>query len=209
MIDLKALPVKRPYLYHLTHRSNLPYILSTRTLFCASELFRQSGSEQHRYLRARRSQHVLIEVDRQKIQIRDQRPISEKALSKCLEEGLQAPDYYEILNQRVFMWATVERLDRHYQRYASERPVLLRFLSEEIIRLNQAIEFSRLNSGATRPNSHLGGIAPRRGRGTFQRPRAFEYGVSKIVEVTFPDRCVLPREIELADTPEGPWLLAS
>lgn len=205
MIDLKALPLKRPYLYHLTHRVNLPKIVSTRTLFSASELFRQSGCEDH--VRIRRREHVLIEIDGHSIHIRDQRPISEKALPKCLEKGLRVPDYYELLNQRVFLWATVERLNRHYQRYATERPVLLRFLTEDIVRLNPHIEFSRLNSGATRANSHLGGIAPRRGRGTFQGPGAFDYGISSIVEVTFPFRCVLPEKFELSHTPEGPWKL--
>lgn len=137
--------------------------------------------------------------------IRDRHTIFEVALRKCLENGLQIPDYYELLNGRVFLWPTVPRLRRHYKRYASERPVLLRFDTSELLALNPRVELSRLNSGATRPNSHLGGIAPRRGRNTFQPAETCNLKFYDIAEVTVVERCRMPNRLWKANAPDGPW----
>ncbi len=208
MIDLELLSQKRPFLYHLTSKSNLPSITSSRTLLSTSVLLEQADDPGvNSYLRSRRKNHLLIQIGGRQVLIRDQRPLSEKALPKCLEGGLTPEDYYELLNQRVFLWATLPRLSRHHDRYRSEDPILLRFPTAEIIRLNPTVEFSRLNSGATRANSHLGGIAPRRGRETFQVAKDYGYAISSIVEVTVRQRCVLPARFESASNPEGPWFL--
>jgi len=206
MIDLKFLSQKRPFLYHLTSKSNLSSILSSQSLLSASILLgRADGPGVTSYLRVRRANHLTIEIKGQPVLIRDQRPLSEKALPKCLDDGLIPEDYYKLLNDRVFLWATVLRLCRHHDRYRSEDPVLLRFPTAELLRLNPDVEFSRINSGATRANSYLGGIAPRRGRETFQIAANCAYGISSIVEVTVRQRCILPERFELASNPEGPW----
>jgi hypothetical protein len=206
MIDLKLLSQKRPFVYHLTSNSNLPSILSSKALLSASVLLEQAdktGLKSH--LRVRRANHLPIEIKGRTLLIRDQRPLSERALQKCLDAGLTFEDYYELLNNRVFLWATVSRLCRHYDRYRSEDPVLLRFRTAELLRLNPNAEFSRINSGATRANSHLGGIAPRRGRETFQIAANCAYGIASIVEVTVRQKCMLPERFELGSNPEGPW----
>jgi hypothetical protein len=205
MIDLKLLSQKRPFLYHLTSKSNLPSIVSAKALLSASVLLGQADGQELLHSRVRRANHLPIEIKGRPVLIRDQRPLSEKALPKCLDDGLTPEDYYELLNDRVFLWATVSRLCRHHDRYRSEDPVLLRFPTAELLRLNPDVEFSRINSGATRANSYLGGIAPRRGRATFQPARDYAYGVSSIVEVTVRQRCILPERFELASNPEGPW----
>lgn len=206
MINLELLSQTRPFLYHLTSQVNLPSIVSSCTLLSTSVLLeRADDPSAQAHLRRRRPDHVTIEIDGREVKIRDQRPISEKALAKCLDGGLQSADYYELLNNRVFLWPTLERLGRHYDRYESEEPVLLRLSTREILALNSNIEFSRLNSGATRANSYLGGIAPRRGRDTFQSAQNCNYGISAIAEITVPQRCVLPAMIESARTPDGPW----
>lgn len=206
MIDLKLLSQKRPFLYHLTSKSNLPAIMSSKALLSASVLLEQAdGQGVTSYLRFRRANHLPIEIKGRRVLIRDQRPLSDKALQKCLEDGLTPEDYYELLNDRVFLWATVSRLCRHHDRYRSEDPVLLRFPTAQLLRLNADVEFSRINSGATRANSYLGGIAPPRGRATFQHARDYADRVSSIVEVIVRRRCVLPDRFESASNPEGPW----
>jgi len=210
MIDLELLSQKRPFLYHLTSKSNLRSITSSRTLLSTSVLLEQADDHGvNSYLRSRRKDHLPIEIGGRKILIRDQRPLSEKALPKCLEGGLTPEDYYELLNNRVFLWATLTRLCRHHDRYRSEDPVLMRFPTTEILRLNPNVEFSRLNSGATRANSYLGGIAPRRGRETFKLAEDYGHGISSIVEVTVRQRCLLPTRFESASNPEGPWSLVT
>jgi len=44
--------------------------------------------------------------------IRDQKPMSDSALSACLKGDLTPRDWYVLLNGRVFFWATRERLLR-------------------------------------------------------------------------------------------------
>ena len=208
MIDLNLLSKKRQYLYHLTSRVNLPSIIACRELWSASVLFERAHGlavARDEIRRRRPGPHpTKIEVDGRPVEVRDQHTISEVALPKCLENG-DTGDYYELLNGRVFLWPTVERLNRHYSRYAAERPVLLRFTTCELLAINTHVEFSRLNSGATRPNSHLGGIAPRRGRSTFQLPGNCKLKIAEIVEVTFPERCRLTDTFYTSSKPEGPW----
>lgn len=208
MIELDQFAQKRPFLYHLTAGVNVDSITTSGTLFSASVLLEAADEAEAKvFLRVRRPQHLTIKLNGRLLQIRDQRPLSEKALAKCLEGDLRPADYYEILNSRVFLWPTIQRLQKHYDRYKDEKPTLLRFSTSQIIALNPNLEFSRLNSGATRANSYLGGIAPRRGRGTFRLAKAFDYGISAIAEVTLQQRCLLPRTFECARTPAGPWLL--
>lgn len=210
MIDFNVLTQKRQYLYHLTSRVNLPSIRACGALWSASILFeRAHGAAAHEDIRRRRPGPApeRIVVDGRPVEIRDQHTISEIALPKCLEDGLQVPDYIELLNHRVFLWPTIERLGKHYARYASEKPVLLRVSTSDLLALNSHVEFSRLNSGATRPNSHLGGIAPMRGRNTFQSAETCNLRISEIAEVTFPERCQLPSGFWSANTPLGPWRL--
>lgn len=208
MIDMGLLAEKNQYLYHLTSRVNLPSIVACRTLWSASVLYeradRASAREKVRRRRPGPSAERIV-VDGRPVEIRDQHTISEKALRKCLEDGMQIPDYYELLNSRVFLWPTVARLRRHYTRYASERPVLLRFETSDLLALNSHIELSRLNSGATRPNSYLGGIAPPRGRNTFQPVETCNLKIAEIAEATFPERCRLPDEFWTSGRPDGPW----
>jgi uncharacterized protein DUF7002 len=212
MIDLDLVSEKKQYLYHLTSRVNLPSIVACGALWSASVLFeRAHGAAAARdEIRRRRPGPgpTRIEVDGQPVEIRDQHTISEIALPKCLEDG-GIGDYYELLNGRVFLWPTVERLTRHYARYAAERPVLLRFTTRDLLALNPHVEFSRLNSGATRPNSHLGGIAPKRGRNTFQPVETCNLKIAQIAEVTFPERCRLTDVFWTASKPEGPWRLVT
>lgn len=126
MIDLNVLAEKKPYLFHLTSRVNLPSIIACGELWSASVLYQRADPTTAREkVRRRRPgpEAERIVVDGRPVDIRDQHTIFEVALRKCLENGLQIPDYYELLNGRVFLWPTVPRLLRHYKRYASERPV--------------------------------------------------------------------------------------
>lgn len=210
MLDLDLLAQNRPFLYHLTARMNVASIINSRCLFSASLLLEHSDEpEPKSFLRARRPQHVIIKIKGESIQIRDQRPLSEKALSKCLDPDSKPADYYELLNNRVFLWPTIQRLQRHYQRYKDEKPVLFRFSTHQILSLNPRVEFSRLNSGATRANSYLGGVPPRRGRGTFCVAQKFAYTVSAVAEVTIPQQCLLPMTFESSNSPDGPWSAVS
>lgn len=165
-----------------------------------------SGREDGRkFLRTIRSRHEVVQIDGIPYYIRDQNPISPVALSKCLTNGWNCGDYVEYLNQRVFTWPTVNRLERHYNRYESENPCIFRFSTGVLLELNQHAEFSRLNSGATRANPYLGGLAPERGPETFLPARHYPRFPSTVAEVTFVDSCRLPDDFRVSYSPDGPW----
>lgn len=157
-------------------------------------------------LRKKRPEHCSVSVNGTTCWLRDQKPISEKVLSRSLTDGWDISKFLEHLNKRVFMWPTVDRLGRHFTRYELEQPVILRFSSGDLL-LRPNVEFSRLNSGATRCSSHWDGNAPERGPHTFQSATDYNGRPSSVAEVTFLDSCVLPDRFWTAHSPEGPWRL--
>jgi hypothetical protein len=206
MIDLAGFAQTNPFLFHLTAMNNVPSIISSRTLFSTKRIVFDNGVEDATaFVRRRRPVHVVISRNGTEYHIRDQRPVSTKALLKCLIGGITVEDYFELLNERVFLWPTVKRLTRHYDRYKNEKPAILRFVTSELLGLNPHAEFSRLNSGATRANSYLGGIAPPRGRTTFCSLQDFPETASAVAEVTFVSACRLPKNVTIAKSPAGPW----
>jgi len=199
---------RNPFLYHLTAQGNIKQILCERTLLStssiASEVF-QSLEERRTFVRDRRPTHVILCTPNRRYTIRDQRPVSMKVLARSLTPGWTAGDFIKLLNGRVFFWPTIERLKRHYDRYASESPVIIRVESEELLDLNPHVELACLNTGATRCHPKYGGNAPTRGAGTFQPPNQIQFELRSIAEVTFPSSCVLPRKFWIGTSPEGPW----
>lgn len=196
----------RPHLYHLTDTRNAESIMRTGKIFSTERIVEMSGREGgQEFLRAIRDRHEVIRVDGVDFHIRDQNPISPIALPKCLTNGWNCGDYVEHLNQRVFMWPTVNRLERHYNRYESEHPCIFRFSTATLLEVNPNAEFSRLNSGATRANSHLGGVPPDRGPRTFLSAEQYQGTPGTVAEVTFVGGCVLPDDFRISYSPDGPW----
>lgn len=207
-MDIENFVRLRPFVYHLTDRGNLEGILAMESILSTVEIAGLTDvPDPKTLLRTRRPEHVeLIGKDGKKFKIRDQRPISIKVLKKCLENNWEPEDFIEHLNNRVFFWPTIKRLETHFGRYYKENPIILRVVTSELIALNPHVEFSRLNSGATRANPYLGGIAPKRGQNTFLKPDRFNGSASKVVEVTFEKLCKLPMHaISIGNTPSGNW----
>lgn len=205
-MDLRKFSAAKRFLYHLTYKENLVQIKKKKVLYSTSTLLNNADNKSVRqYLKTRRCEKIIITIGGSEISIRDQRPLSEKALSKCLTNGWSCEDYLICLNKRVFFWCDTGRLERHYNRYSSEEPIILRFNTDELLGINIHAKFSRINSGATRPNPHLGGIASARGIDTFLSSHEYDLPISSIAEVTFEEKCILPSEIEISNTPHGRW----
>lgn len=202
---------KREFLYHLTDARNVDAIIARREIYCTNFIIDSAGmlspDEKRTLKRSKRDNHMEIQLNGRGIFIRDQKPLSMVALPKCLTHGYDVGDYIELLNGRVFFWPTIDRLWRHYKRYVAERPAILKVRTDELLNLNSPAEFCHLNSGATRANSYLGGVAPIRGDGTFLTIENFNRPISSVAEVTFPNRCQLPATIWVAENPNGPWEL--
>lgn len=203
-MDLQLFIEKRPYLYHLTSKANFANIVREKKLYSANELIKLSEEKEHIKVKTqKRDNHYPILVNGTEILLRDQRPISLKALSKCLTDGWSAGDFLMHLNERVFMWPTLDRLWRHYNRYAHESPMILRFSTEHVFAVNKHPKFCRLNSGATRANSYLGGKPPERGANSFVTASKFDLPIRDVAEVTFEKYCLLPEEFHVGNAPDG------
>ena len=196
----------REFLYHLTDTNNINSILDQRQLLSTTQLLEGTNiefQEKNRLLKSRRQQHHAVSFNGYRIKIRDQKPLN-IALEKCLTDNWTVGRYIKLLNDHVFFWPTVSRLSTHFKRYEEERPAILKMRTSDLFSLNTPY-FCRLNSGATRPNSHLGGIPPKRGPNTFQLADNYMDRIYSIAEVTFHLKCTLPKYIELGFSPDGPW----
>ncbi len=196
-----------PTLYHMAERGSWPSIrehglLSTSALL---DLYGAQGAERAAIEGQRRPGPVTIERPAfGRAVIRDQKPMSDAGLRRCLTDGLTPEDWYRLLNGKVFFWLTRARLLRllnagPYRN--AEHDVLELDTASLVAAYREAITLSPINSGTTMR------FPVARGRATFlpigeypyaywrtKRPRgervvelAVEGGVPDILRFT---RCV-------------------
>lgn len=205
-MDIEKFIKLRKFLYHLTDERNISSIFGQQKLLSATAIVAQSAIEDKpQFLSTRRGNHCAILVDGIEYRLRDQQPISMNALEKCVSDGWSAGNFIKHLNDRVFFWPTLHRLGIHYGRYESEQPKIIRVATDSMLQVNPTPRFCRLNSGATRANSWLGGVAPSRGKDTFLTQELYGGIPSSVVEVTFEESCNLPVQLWISGNPAGPW----
>ena len=104
-----------PRLFHVSDGAAWPSIqahglLSTSALldlYGVDEPVR-SGFESERRARGM----TLRRAGRPDVLVRDQSPMSDKALLRCLTDGMTPRDWYRLLNGKVFFWTSERRLER-------------------------------------------------------------------------------------------------
>lgn len=77
--------------------------MSAARLMAASGSADDNAPRRHRPTAQRLASGVLI---------RNQKPMPPAALARCLKDGLQPDDWFELLNSKVFFWLDIERLNR-------------------------------------------------------------------------------------------------
>ena len=164
-----------PRLYHMAHISSWPSIsehglLSSNALL---NLFEVSGWERERLERRHRAQsetlshHALADAV-----IRDQKPMSDASLTKCLSDGLTPTDWYYILNRHVFFWPTQDRLHRMTcaRAYKNDRHLIIVVNTASLLKCHfPDVLLSPMNSGCTVPFAHP------RGLNTFNPPDRYGF----------------------------------
>ncbi|MCG7985340.1 MAG: hypothetical protein JAY90_21670 [Candidatus Thiodiazotropha lotti] len=108
--------------------------------------------------------------------IRDQKPMSDSTLEKCLQDNLTPNDWYEMLNHKTFFWTSEDRLNRllNARPYRNRPHDVLIIQSQELIRAYaHNIYLSPMNSGCTRPFPHP------RGRNTFSKIDEYPFTTRK------------------------------
>lgn len=173
--ELDTLLARCPILFHMAERGSWEQIrrhglLSTSALL---DLWQVRGSRREAIEASHRPEGVPLDhPELGHAIVRDQKPMDDAGLRRCLRDGLQPSDWYQLLNARVFFWLTRERLSR----LLSARPY--RALEHDVLELDSAalvaayrdrISLSPINSGATKP------FGTPRGRDTFLPITDFPY----------------------------------
>lgn len=94
--------------------------------------------------------------------IRDNKPMDDSGLSRCLQDDLTPRDWYELLNERVFFWLTRNRLIRllNAESYAESAHDVLELDTRQLVLAHRAsISLCPMNSGCTKPVPHPPGKA--------------------------------------------------
>jgi hypothetical protein len=183
----------RPTLWHLTHRDNLHFIRTSRTLKPADQLIPAPLDSVRRGRQVNAGAPVL----------RDQELLHEKCVA--LQAGFTFPDLLRELNRRVFFWSGWP--DRPVK---PGRDAIVRYsASDVLIRLSflqlakqHTPYFSRCNSGATRMQH---GRRVLRGPDTFLEAEQCDFPPSRVVEVTFVEPVHMVGDCEVASSLKGPW----
>ena len=155
--ELSELLSDCPVLYHMAERGSWPSIrrhglLSTSALL---DLFGVDDETRVALEARRRPQGVVLDhPERGHAVVRDQKPMDDRGLRQCLQDGLTPEDWYRILNARVFFWLTRSRLIRLLtaKPYRDQEHDVLELDAAALVRayLSQ-ITLSPINSGATKP----------------------------------------------------------
>jgi len=166
-----------PTLYHMAEQGSWPSVrrhglLSTSALL---DLYGVAGNRRDQIEAARRPEGVALSADGlEGAMVRDQKPMDDAGLARCLGGGLVPRDWYRLLNGKVFFSLTRSRLLRllgagSYRHRAHD--VLELDTARLVAAYRAAITLSPINSGATRPFPAL------RGPNTFLSIEAYPYGL--------------------------------
>jgi hypothetical protein len=137
-------------------------LLSTSSLL---DLYQIAGQRRVALESERRPESVIISKPGfPNAIVRDQKPMTESALNKCLAEDVTPRQWFEILNGRAFFWLSRDRLRGllSARAYRGRPQTVLTVDTASLLEAHkERIELSPLNSGATLYNPQP------RGRDTF------------------------------------------
>jgi hypothetical protein len=158
--EIEELILDCPTLYHMAERGSWASIkerglLSTSALL---DLYAIRGSERAAIEKQHRPRNVELRKNGMpRAVIRDQIPMSDPGLERCLPKRLSPADWYELLNAKVFFWLTEDRLHRltGAKAYRDREHDVLEVDTRSLIEAYQKkIWLCPINSGCTKPMPH-------------------------------------------------------
>lgn len=168
-----------PRLYHMAHDGAWPSIMKHGLLSTSAVLDRWEvqGTRREALESCQRPKSVPIQHSiHGRAVIRDQKPMTDDRLRRCLLDGLTPRAWYRLLNKKVFFWATEERLRTMVgaKAYRHHPQTVLTVDTQVLVeRHEDRIEVATMNTGNTFPFPHP------RGRSTFIPLRKFDYAASR------------------------------
>ena len=156
-----------PFLYHMAEPGTWPSI-RTLGLLSTSALLDLCGIVgEERWTVESQHRPIAVSLPCEKygtVVLRDQKPMSDAALLRCLTHGMAPADWYQCLNRKVFFWVNEKRLNGMLRAYSGrEHLVLIVDANKLLNRPSLSVTLSPINSGNTRRKP-----GPR-GRDTFCR----------------------------------------
>jgi hypothetical protein len=173
--ELEELLSDCPTLYHMAEDGSWPSIrerglLSTSALL---DLYGLSGTTRVQIEARRRNTGVTLHREGlPRAIVRDQLPMDDLGLDRCLPAHLDPEDWYRLLNQKAFFWLTRERLLKLLKAGTyRERPhTVIEVDARKLVEAHRpTIWFCPMNSGCTKPYPHP------RDEQTFQRIPDYPY----------------------------------
>ena len=173
--ELEELLSDCPTLYHMAEDGSWPSIqerglLSTTALL---DLYVVTGAVRVQIEGSRRSAGVeLQEEGLPPAMIRDQLPMDDVGLRRCLPPHLTPGDWYRLLNQKVFFWLTRNRLLKLLRAgtYRNRPHTVIEVSARKLVEAHRdRIWLCPMNSGCTKPYPHP------RDENTFQRIPDYPY----------------------------------
>lgn len=180
----------KPSLFHVTPEENLARIVAERTLWSAKELIiRARGT--YEASPPRQSAESLQVPDGQ-VQLRDQLPLLKKG--QLVLDGITIEELVELLDSHVYFWPSDNDGLASSTKYANEHLALIRVPTADLFKLNQRPAFCEFNSGGPRATN---GKGSRRTRNLFRRAPAFKEPISRVKEIVFHSKAMLPNSAEV------------
>lgn len=173
--ELSELLSDCPTLYHMAEVGSLPSIMEHGLLSTSSLLNLYQTSDPPRRAIESERRGSSVQLTREGLSaavVRDQLPMDDRGLTRCLEDGLTPTDWYRLLNSRVFFWLTRDRLVRLLSAgtYRDQEHDVIEIDSKTLVNAyREKIWLCPINSGCTKPFPHP------RGKNTFARIPDYPY----------------------------------
>jgi hypothetical protein len=151
----EALIAQYPRIWHMAMDGSWPSIqvhglLSTSALL---DLYGYAGHKRLALEARRRPESVAISAEGLPgAIIRDQKPMSDSALKKCLLDGTSPEEWYRLLNSKTFFWLSQARLQRLLgaRAYRNAPQVILTLNTASLVKVHAPnIMLCPINSGST------------------------------------------------------------
>ena len=173
--ELDELRNKHPTLYHMAELGSWPHIREhgLRSTTALLNLFEVPGDKRLQIEERHRPGKVPIEHPKWgRAIVRDQIPMTDAGLLRCLPPNLSPADWYKILNAKVFFWLSRDRLLTMLKAgaYRHDAHDVLEVDTRALVDAYRgSIWLSPMNSGCTKPYPHP------RNKQTFSRIPDYPY----------------------------------
>lgn len=163
--ELEELMRDCPTLYHMAERGSWPSIRNNGLLSTSAILDELGiiGAERRRLECQRRPENVTLQGGALgHVVLRDQKPMDDSGLKRCLQDGLTPSHWYRLINERVFFWLTKDRLQRllNGQAYCDLAHDVIEVDTRNLVAAHRKeISLSPMNSGCTKPFAHPRGLS--------------------------------------------------